>query len=333
MPEVIVIGGGLAGMAAAAALGSAGYRVTLFESRSFLGGRATSFPLPLSESQSQSTTHKLAGPLIDNCQHILLRCCVNLLDFYERFDALDKIHFHRELYFIEPGGRVSILQGRLLPAPLHFGVSFLRLKFLSPSDKLSVARALSSLRRERIPRQDLDRITMLDWLKEKRQSPRAIERFWRQILVSAVNEELDSMAARHGFQVFWLGFLARSNSYEMGIPAVPLGELYASDSWKKLRNVTVRLRSPVQQVRLEGKAVDSVQVNGEWQKADYYICALPFERLPSCSLTWPVSATPRSPESTSGLIGRLRSCHMPFYLIGRSSGCLTRRKGGTSNSW
>ena len=75
---------------------------------------------------------------------------------------------------------------------------------------------------------------MLDWLREKRQTPRAIDRFWRQVLVSAINEELDRMAAIHGFQVFWLGFLARADAYEMGVPAVPLGELYAAEAWKRI---------------------------------------------------------------------------------------------------
>ncbi len=84
---------------------------------------------------------------------------------------------------------------------------------------------------------------MAEWLREKRQTPAAIERFWRQVLVSAVNEELDSMAALHGFQVFWLGFLAKSKSYEMGVPAVPLGSLYASDAWNRFENVRLRMRS------------------------------------------------------------------------------------------
>ena len=74
---------------------------------------------------------------------------------------------------------------------------------------------------------------MLDWLREKRQTPGAIARFWRQVLVSAVNEELDRMAAIHGFQVFWLGFLARADSYEMGVPAVPLAELYSPEVWRR----------------------------------------------------------------------------------------------------
>jgi len=118
MPTVIVIGGGLAGMAAAAALGGAGCRVTLYESRPFLGGRATSFPLSANEPEP-----------IDNCQHILLRCCVNLLDFYRRLGVLGYVRFHREFHFIEPGGRVSVLRAGRLPAPFHLAGRFARLSF------------------------------------------------------------------------------------------------------------------------------------------------------------------------------------------------------------
>src|SRR5688572_30591728 len=107
MPSVIVAGGGLAGMAATAALAGAGYDVTLFESRPYLGGRATSYTLP-------------SGEIIDNCQHILLRCCVNLLDFYSRLGVLESVEFHREFFFIEPGGRTSVFRAGMLPKPLHF---------------------------------------------------------------------------------------------------------------------------------------------------------------------------------------------------------------------
>ena len=117
----------------------------------------------------------------------------------------------------------------MLPAPAHFAESFLKLSFLNFSEKLAVARAISAIAREYKRRTDLDHITMLDWLEEQRQPARAIERFWRQVLVSAINEELDRMAAAHGFQVFRLGFLARIDAYEMGVPAVPLGDLYGSE--------------------------------------------------------------------------------------------------------
>ena len=123
-------------------------------------------------------------------------------------------------------------RGRL-PAPLHFTEAFLGMKCFSRADKLSIARALMALRRERTRRKDLDRISMLDWLLQKRQTPHAIDRFWRQVLVSAINEDLDRMAAVHGFQVFWLGFLRTADGYEMGIPSVPLGQLYTADAWQQ----------------------------------------------------------------------------------------------------
>jgi len=275
MPSVNIVGGGLAGLAAAAALGSAGFTVDLFESRAFLGGRATSFPASPGDDDSE---------LIDNCQHVLLRCCVNLLDFYARLGVADRIHFYREYYFLEPGGRLSTLSRGMMPAPLHLTYSFLRMRCLGAADKLANARGLMALMRDRGRRRDLDRMTMLDWLREKKQTPRAIERFWRQVLVSAVNEELDRMAALHGFQVFWLGMLARAHSYEMGVPEVPLGELYSVDAWRKLSAVHFHMRTPVERVVFREGTAYGVQISGgSVHPADYQICAVPFERLGALS--------------------------------------------------
>ena len=267
MPSVIVVGGGLAGLSAAAALGTAGFQVDLYEARGFLGGRATSYPVSPSEPDSE---------VIDNCQHVLLRCCVNLLDFYERLGVRNRVRFFREFFFIEPGGRVSTLRRGSLPAPLHFAESFVRLRFLSMTDKLSVARGMRALQREYGVRLDLDRISMLDWLREKRQTGAAIARFWRQVLVSAVNEELDRMAATHGFQVFGLGFLARADSYEMGVPAVPLAELYSLDIWRRFERVSIHLRCPVARVRPN---TGVLLADGSGRTADYYVVCLPPDRL------------------------------------------------------
>src|SRR5882724_11176909 len=93
-PRVVVIGGGLAGMAAAVALEAAGCAVTLLESRKSLGGRAGSFEDPKTDEE------------LDNCQHVLLGCCTNLIDFYRRIGAADRIHYHRSVHFVdEMGGR------------------------------------------------------------------------------------------------------------------------------------------------------------------------------------------------------------------------------------
>ncbi|MBV8897615.1 MAG: FAD-dependent oxidoreductase [Acidobacteriaceae bacterium] len=270
--SVAIIGGGLAGLAAAVALGSAEQKVTVFEARPFLGGRATSYPLNSSDENS---------PTIDNCQHVLLRCCTNLIDFYNRLEVRDRIHFYREFYWIEPGGRTSIMRRGALPAPLHFTGAFAKLKFLNLSSKMAVASGLLAIRYEYGKRTDLDRITMLEWLREKKQPRQAIERFWRQVLVSAINEDLDRMAASHGLQVFYFGFLARADSYEMGVPAVPLTELYSERAWSRHRQVKIQHRANVQQVRIERGSVVGMIVNGECVTAEAYVLAVPFERVPA----------------------------------------------------
>jgi squalene-associated FAD-dependent desaturase len=278
MPKVAVLGGGLAGLAAATALGSSGYEVDLYESRAFLGGRATSWPVGSGDE----------AEMVDNCQHVLLRCCVNLLNLYERLGVRDKIRFYREFCFIEPGGRRSFMQRGLLPAPGHFLESFLTLKYLGLADKVAVARAMNAIPKEWRTRKDLDRITMLDWLREKRQTERAIERYWRQVLVSAINEELHLMAASHGLQVFWLGMLATSDSYEMGVPDVPLRELY--DERSLPRTVRIHERSAVTAVEQDHAGIHGIVAGGEPRQADYYLSCLPFERLktlmPSLPVAW-----------------------------------------------
>src|SRR5690349_18494836 len=132
-PSVAIAGGGLAGLAAACALAETGFRVTVFEKRPYLGGRASSYE------------HPGTGEIVDNCQHVLLGCCTNLLDLYRRFGAEDQVRWFDTLTFLEPGGRASQLSPSWLPAPLHASMSFLRARFLSLGDKLAIARAMLAL--------------------------------------------------------------------------------------------------------------------------------------------------------------------------------------------
>lgn len=284
MRDAIVIGGGLSGMAAATALASQGLSVTLFEPKPFLGGRATSYTVPIKGGDPEE---------VDNCQHILLKCCVNLRDFYRRVGMESAIEFHREFYFMEPGGRISHLRRGVLPAPLHFAESFLRATYLSLGDKLALGRAMLALRWERTRRKDLDQITMMDWLREKGQTPRLIERFWRQVLVSAINVELDQMAAAHGFQVMWLGFLAASDTYEMGIPKVPMAHLYEA------------VRGQVAEVRHEAvEAFDAergVLAEGQWHEARAYVSAVPADKLAKLVPQLPVQFDAFQPSSITGI--------------------------------
>src|SRR5947207_5849226 len=90
-PTVGIVGGGLAGLAAACALAESGLRVRLFERRPYLGGRASSYELPAT------------GEVLDNCQHVLLGCCTNLLAFYRRIGVAEKLRWYDQLVFVEPG--------------------------------------------------------------------------------------------------------------------------------------------------------------------------------------------------------------------------------------
>ena len=213
---MIVIGGGLAGLAAGVALAESGWRVRLFEQRPFLGGRATSYVLP-------------DGEHVDNCQHVTLGCCTNLADFYERVGSADKIKFFDRLFFLDPQGRRGEMQAGILPAPFHMTGSFAAFAPLTLWDKLSIARAMLDILRTKGKPADLDEdggISMLEWLRRRGQTQGAIERFWRVVLVSALDEELDRTDARFGVDVFWKAFLSNRTGYRMGVPAVPLANLY-----------------------------------------------------------------------------------------------------------
>src|ERR1700751_4082699 len=132
-PTVAVAGGRLAALAAACALADSGFRVTLFERRPYLGGRASSYE------------HPGTGEVVDNCQHVLFRVCTNLVEFYERIGVADQIRWYDEMTFIEPGGRTSKMKSSSLPAPLHTAPSFFGFPFLTAADKLSISRALVPL--------------------------------------------------------------------------------------------------------------------------------------------------------------------------------------------
>jgi len=267
-PHVVVIGGGLAGLAASIALTDQGIRVCLLEKNPRLGGRATSYRLP-------------TGEYIDNCQHVTLRCCTNLEDFYRRIGVADKIHYYEHLLFSDSKHRRAGIKPSRLPAPFHLAPSFAAFTLLTIKDKFSIARAMLRILRSggspRLPRG----MTMLDWLRRAKQTPAAIDRFWRVVLVSALNEVLERTDAGYGILVFWKAFLSNPAAFGVGIPAVPLAELYASCCERIERNGgEVRTRCAVDDVCVSnGSAIGVRLEDGNRVTADYYVVAVPFDRL------------------------------------------------------
>jgi squalene-associated FAD-dependent desaturase len=266
--SVLVIGGGLAGLSSAVALAEAGLQVRLLEKRPHLGGRATSYTLP-------------DGSEVDNCQHVTLGCCTNLADFYSRVGAAGKISFYDRLYFVDAQGRRSTMEASPLPAPLHLAPSFLLFGSLSLADKRGIANAMMAIATAGGHPAGVDGVSMLDWLQRMKQTPAAIERFWRVVLVSALDEELSRTDARYGIEVFWKGFLANKNGYRVGIPSVPLAELYEGCREAVMRRGgEVRLRAGIREIRVRDNCFESVVMDdGTETSADACIAAVPHEAL------------------------------------------------------
>jgi squalene-associated FAD-dependent desaturase len=280
LKNVIVIGGGLAGLSAGVALADAGWRVRLFEQRPFLGGRATSYELP-------------NGEHVDNCQHVTLGCCTNLEDFYRRVGAVDKIKFFDRLVFLDPKGRRGEIHAGSLPAPFHMTGAFATFAPLSLRDKLCIAWAMLVIVQTNGHPSDVDQhggISMLDWLKRRGQTKSAIERFWRVVLVSALDEELDKTDARYGIDVFWKAFLSTRTGYRMGVPTVPLGQLYDGClSVLEQKGGEVHLRAAVRAIHIENSSIEAVIFDHDRQEsADAYVISVPhttvLELLPDDSV-------------------------------------------------
>jgi len=274
LSTVAIAGGGLAGLAAGCALSEAGFKVTVFERRPYLGGRASSYE------------HPGTGEIVDNCQHVLLGCCTNLIDFYRRTGVEGKIRWYDRLTFLEPGGRASMIEPSALPAPLHTAPSFLRASCLALSDKLAISRAMLAL----APSVPSDRgESFLDWLKRHGQTEQAIERFWKTILVSALNEDLDQVSVPYAAQVVRESFLKSREAGRMGIPSVPLTELYAAaGEYIRARGGEVRCRAVVEAL-VPGPSGAIIRVAGEELRFDYFVSAVAFDAI--------AKLLPQSPDS------------------------------------
>ncbi|HEY1764665.1 MAG TPA: hydroxysqualene dehydroxylase HpnE [Opitutaceae bacterium] len=265
-PAVAVVGGGVAGLSAACALAESGLSVELIERRSHLGGRATSF------------FHPGVGEMIDNCQHVLFGCCTNLLGFYRRIGVEGRIVWSDRMTMIEPGGRRSVLGPSWLPAPFHAAPRFLAAHAFTLADKVALGRAFLALMHP-VPADSTE--TLGAWLARHGQTRGALDRFWRLVIASALNADVDAIGIPYAAKVIRELFMNSAEAGRMGLSTLPLGELCApAADFIRRKGGAVVLNTAVESAAWDPESSRwTLATPGGARLADHLVLALPFEGL------------------------------------------------------
>jgi squalene-associated FAD-dependent desaturase len=244
--RAVVVGGGLAGMAAALRLADRGCDVVLVERRSRLGGLTSSF-----------TRNGLS---FDNGQHVFLRCCTDYRGFLDRIAAADLFHLQDRLDVpvLAPGRTSARLTRVALPAPFHLGPSLARYHHLRPVERMAAVRAALALRRLDPDDPALDNATFGAWLADHGQSPNAVAHLWELIARPTLNLTVDEAALGPAVKVFRTGLLDRADAADIGWAVAPLGEAHGERGRTALEAAGVEV---VTGTAVEGLAVgDGIDV-------------------------------------------------------------------------
>jgi squalene-associated FAD-dependent desaturase len=240
--DVVVIGGGLAGIAAALDCARAGARVTLVEVRRRLGGAAYSF--------------ERDGLRIDNGQHVFLRCCTAYRGLLARLGSEHGVLMQERLRIpvLSPGREPFVLGRGGLPAPLHLAGALIRYPHLRPTQRLRAARAALALGRLDPADESLERQTFGEWLAEHGQGPDAVAALWDLIALPTLNLPAAEASLGLGAFVFQTGLLSSASAGDIGFHERPLSETIGQPATLALARAGVQV--------LMGRRVEAIERSG-----------------------------------------------------------------------
>jgi squalene-associated FAD-dependent desaturase len=272
--DVVVIGGGFAGLSAATALAERGFRVALLEGKPALGGRAYSFIDPET------------GDFVDNGQHVLMGCYRETLDFLAKIGTRDKLIIHRnlEIDMLEGPGRHGMLRTARLPGPLHMVAALMRYRLLTLLERIRLlAAGMRLMRWRRSDRARLGRMTVAGLMDVTGQSERVRQCFWYPLALAALNEDPGLASAGLLAEVLKRAFFSRRIDSAFVYSQVGLSDLYctAAREFIERHNGVVAIRSMVEGLDLDANGtVAAVRLrDGKQLRAANFVAAVPADQF------------------------------------------------------
>lgn len=265
---VAVMGAGVAGLSSAIKLAYEGFTPTVYEARSYPGGRA------------HSLTDAATGLTIDNGQHIVMGCYKEFLDFVDRLGIRHKLEEQDTMTvpYISPGGRKSNLKAAALPAPFHLLGGLLNFSELSTADRLAIMRFGAVLRLPGRPAADL---TVETWLRKNGQTDGAIRALWEPFCVAALNTDIQTASARLLHETLRRSLFGTASDAKILLSKVGLTELFLPEAAIYLKAIggSLECSAQVSQLNPRGDQLVTIETKTGPVEADLFVSALPWTTL------------------------------------------------------
>ncbi|MBV8451551.1 MAG: FAD-dependent oxidoreductase, partial [Deltaproteobacteria bacterium] len=271
--DVVIIGGGFAGLSAGVALAERGFRVALLEGKPALGGRAYSF----ADADS--------GDPVDNGQHVLMGCYHQTLNFLAKIGTRDRLLVHRnlEIEMLDGPGRPARLTTATLPGPFHMAAGLMRYKHLTIAERFAAMRAgMRMMYMRRFARARLKQMTVAEFMDATGQDSQARRTFWYPLTIATLNEQPYLASAALLAEVMKRGFFSRRNDSAFLYSRVGLSELYcdAAREFIEKRDGVVACRAIVDGLEINDSMVSAIRLrDGAHLRASNFIAAVPPAQL------------------------------------------------------